>query len=203
MLLEKPDRERGYAKERILRVLLNHDGEELTKYRVAKLSEASEPWTRQYTDQLEDRGLLRGTEVLNPRELYREWRELRIKPNQLEVSLQQPLEVVQDSGLEYGLTTYQAENLHQGLLFVSTVDFYVAPDEIEEWLQIVEERGLLGGGNTRLRATDEHVFYNGQKVSGATTVSVPQLIVDLLDEGGPCTEAAENLIESFHGDRVE
>jgi len=203
MLLEKPDRERGFTRERILRVLLNHDGEELTKYRVAKLADASEPWTRQYTDQLEERGLLNGTEVLKPRELYEEWQSIRIKPNQLQVSIQQSLELIRESDLEYGLTTYQAENLHQGLLFVSTVDFYVASSEISDWLQIVEEKGLLGGGNTRLRATDEHVFYNSQDLNGLSTVSVPQLIVDLLDEGGPCTEAAENLIESFHSGKVD
>jgi hypothetical protein len=38
-------------------------------------------------------------------------------------------------------------------------------------------------------------------VDGFTTVSIPQLIVDLLDEGGPCEEAAENLIQKHHGDR--
>lgn len=53
-LLEEPDRERGFNKERIIRTLLNHAGEELTKYRVGQLSGASEPWTRQYTEQLEE-----------------------------------------------------------------------------------------------------------------------------------------------------
>jgi len=66
-LLEKPDRERGYSKERILRVLLNHTEEELTKYRVAKLAKVSEPWTRQYTDRLEEQGLLKDTTVLKPK----------------------------------------------------------------------------------------------------------------------------------------
>ena len=65
--------------------------------------------------------------------------------------------------------------------------------------KVLEEKGLLGGGNTRLRATDGHVFYNVQTVDGMTTVSTPQLIVDLLTEGGPCVEAAENLIEKVRG----
>jgi len=56
-----------------------------------------------------------------------------------------------ETDLQYGLTTYQAENLHQGLL--------------------------------------------------CTTVSIPQLILDLLDEGGPCEEAARKLIDSFHGEQ--
>jgi len=58
----------------------------------------------------------------------------------------------------------------------------------------------LGGGNTRIRVLDEHVFYNQQVIDGFSTVSVPQLILDLLDEGGPCTEAAEKLIQNYHGE---
>jgi hypothetical protein len=200
MLLEKPDRVRGYRKERILRVLLNHDGEEITKYRVAKLAETSESWTREYTDRFEEKELLNDTQVLRPRELYQVWKEIRIEPNQLTVSLQQPMQLLEDTELEYALTTYQAENLSQGLLFTSTTDFYIAPDQIEDWLAIVEEKGLLGGGNTRLRVLDSHVFYNAQQRDGFTLVSTPQLILDLLDEGGPCEKAADKLIDSFHGD---
>ena len=199
MLLEKPDRVRGYSKERILRVLLDHDGEEITKYRVAKLAETSESWTREYTDRLEEKELLNDTQVLRPRELYQVWKEIRIEPNQLTVSLQQPMQLLEDTELEYALTTYQAENLSQGLLFTSTTDFYIGPDEIEDWLTIVNEKGLLGGGNTRLRVLDSHVFYNSQQRDGFTLVSTPQLILDLLDEGGPCEEAADKLIDSFHG----
>jgi len=42
-LLEKPDRKRGFKKERILRVLLNYPDGEHTKYRVAKLADVTEP----------------------------------------------------------------------------------------------------------------------------------------------------------------
>lgn len=199
-LLEKPDRERGFTKERIIRVLLNHSGEDLTKYRLAQLADASEPWTRQYTDNLEDQGLVEGTTVTDPSDLYREWLDQRIEPNQLEISLQQPMQLLEDIDLEYVLTTYQAENLVQGFLFTSTTDFYIHPDQVGEWLELVEEKGLIGGGNTRIRVLDQHVFYSQQEVQGYSTVSVPQLILDLLDEGGPCEEAAQKLITSFHGE---
>jgi hypothetical protein len=49
MLLRKPERQRGYKKERILRVLLCHTDEEITKYQVAKEADVSEPWCREYT----------------------------------------------------------------------------------------------------------------------------------------------------------
>lgn len=199
-LLEAPDRERGFNKERIIRVLLNHPSGDLTKYRVAKLAGASEPWTRQYTTTLEDRGLIEGTEVLAADGLYEVWADQRIEPNQVAVSLQQPMDLLAETDLQYALTTYQAENLHQGFLFASTTDVYVSPEEIEDWLEIVEDKGLLGGGNTRIRVLDDHVFYNQQQIDGFATVSIPQLILDLYAEGGPCEQAAEKLRESFHGE---
>lgn len=200
-LLEKPNRERGFNKERIIRVLLNHPEDDLTKYRLAQLAETSEPWTRQYTEKLEEKGLITGTEVGAAADLYQVWLEQRIEPNQVEISLQQPMDLLADTDLEYALTTYQAENLHQGFLFASSTDFYISHEDISNWLEVVEEKGLLGGGNTRIRVLDEHVFYNQREVDGFLTVSVPQLILDLLAEGGPCEEAAEKLIDSYHGEQ--
>jgi DNA-binding Lrp family transcriptional regulator len=200
-LLEQPNRERGFTKERIIRVLLNHTGDNLTKYRLAQLADASESWTRQYTEKLEEKELIKGTEVVVAADLYRVWLEQRIEPNQLEISLQQSMDLLAETDLEYALTTYQAENLHQGFLFASSTDFYISPEDISNWLEIVEEKGLLGGVNTRIRVLDDHVFYNQQLVDEFSTVSVPQLILDLLAEGGPCEEAAEKLIDSYHGEQ--
>lgn len=201
MLLETPKRKRGFKKERIIRVLLNHPKGDVTKYRVAKLAGSSEPWCREYTERLEEKGLLKGTEVIEPRRLYEEWRDAGIEANQLAVSMQKPMQLLDQTGLGFALTTYRAENLKQGFLFPSTTDFYVKEGEIEDWLPVVEERGALGGGNTRIRATDEHVFYNAEEIKGLTVVSTPQLILDLLEEGGPCVEAANKLMKKFHGER--
>jgi hypothetical protein len=66
------------------------------------------------------------------------------------------------------------------------------------WRTIIENKGLLGGGNTRIRVTDDHVFYKAAQRDSHTVVSTPQLIADSLAEGGPCAEAADRLIESFH-----
>jgi DNA-binding Lrp family transcriptional regulator len=198
MLLQKPDRTRGVKKERILRVLLHNPDGSLSKYRIAKEVDASEPWVLEYTGTLEDEGLLENTTVLKPRKLYEEWRDVRVAPNQLSVSFQQPMDLLQETDLDYALTTYQAENLVQGFLFPSTTDFYIRPAQAAEWTRIIEEKGLLGGGNTRVRVTDDHVFYETARRDSYAVVSTPQLIVDLLVEGGPCDEAATNLIDSFH-----
>ena len=116
----------------------------------------------------------------------------------MRISLQQPLDTVRSTDLDYALTTDEAEQVHQGFLFPSTTALYVREADIEEWLDLVAREGFVGGGNTELRATDEHVFYNTQTVDDVTTVSIPQLIVDLLDEDGPAVEAANRLMTRYH-----
>jgi hypothetical protein len=199
MLLEKPDRERGYKKERLHRVLLNHPAGELSRYEITQRADVSKGWAYDYFDRLESKGFLQESTVTDPEGLYHHWLETRIEPNAVRVSFQQPLTQIREAGLEYALTTYEAEQVHQGFLFGSSTDLYVQEDEIPTWLDIIEENGLIGGGNTEFRATDAHVFYNAQTINDVTTVSLPQLIVDLLDEDGPAVEAANRLIETHHG----
>jgi hypothetical protein len=199
MLLERPARQRGFKKERLHRVLLNHADGELTRYALTHTADVSTSWCYDYLDQLESEGIIEDTTVLKPETLYERWLGSRIEPNSVRVSLQQPLRKIRAANLEYTLTTDVAEQLHQGFLFASTTAVYVREADIEAWLDLVAETGLVGGGNTELRATDEHVFYNALTVDGATTVSIPQLIVDLLDEGGPAVEAANRLMYRYHG----
>lgn len=203
MLLRKPKETRGVKKERILRVLLNHPDDEPTKYRIAKEVDASEAWVLNYTKTLEQKGFIENTTVLDPRALYEEWQNIRVPQNQVSISLQQPMDILRETDRDYALTTYEAENLVQGFLFPSTTDFYIRPEDGTDWTQIIENNGLLGGGNTRIRVTDDHVFYKTTKRGNHRLVSTPQLIVDLLEEGGPCEEAAEKLITSFHGSMTE
>jgi len=200
VLLEKPDRKRGFKKERMLRILLDQPDGSLSKYRIAKQADVSEPWCLEYTNQLESKGLIKDTEVVKPRKLFEEWKSVRVEPNQLTVSVQEPMQLLDDSQLAYALTTYEAENLVQGFLFTSTTDFYIKPDEIKNWLKIIENKGMIGGGNTRIRVTDDHVFYNTQTGQGRQLVSTPQLILDLLVEAGPCKQAADKLIDKTYGD---
>jgi len=202
MLLEAPGKKRGLKKERMLRILLNQPEGSLSKYRIAKLADVSEPWCLEYTENLEKQGLIEDTEVLKPEKLFDEWKSVRIEPNQLTVSLQSPMDLLQETGLDYALTTYQAESMIQGFLFTSTTDFYIRENEIQDWLEIVESKGMIGGGNTRIRVADEQVFYNNQTVKDRQLVSTPQLILDLLVEGGPCEEAAQKLIREVYEGRV-
>lgn len=194
MLLEKPDRTRGIKTERILRVLLNHPHGEYTQYQIAKEADVSESWCRSLLDRYDERGYLTDTTVHKPRALFDEWLESRVTPRTVSVAFQAPLDTLTASDLPYALTTSYAENLTQGLLFQSTADAYIQPADGEAWLEIIREKGLLGGGNTRLRVTDEHVFYEARELDGYTIVSPAQLIVDLLAEDGPAVQAADDLI---------
>ncbi len=105
-----------------------------------------------------------------------------------------PIDLIQTSKLPYALTTYQAENLVQHYLFPSRIDLYIKKEDMDKWYEALTADGLVGKGNLRLLTADEHVFYGAFKRQNLTVVSIPQLIVDLLQEGGVCTEAAEKLV---------
>jgi hypothetical protein len=180
-------------------MLLNHPKGELSRYELAKRADISTSWAYDYIDTLAGDNLVDETAVVDPRALYERWQETRIQPNTVQVALQQPLDRIKESGLDCALTTDEAEQLHQGFLFASSTAIYVREDDIEDWLNLIEQHGFVGGGNTELRATDEHVFYNTATVDNLVTVSIPQLIVDLLDEDGPATEAANRLMNQYHG----
>ncbi len=197
-MLEKPERERGFKKERILRVLLSSTGS-MTKYRVAKEAKVSEPWCREYTTRLEERGLLENTNIMDHEGIYEEWEDVHVEGSYVRVSLQNTLELLKNTDLKYALTTYMGENLRQGYLFPSMIDFYVCEGERADWLDIVEKTGLIGGGNTRIRLNDDHMFYGVEKIEGLYVVSVPQLILDLRLEGGPCKDAAEKMMVKYYG----
>lgn len=198
MLLTPPDRERGFKRERLLRILLTHPDGSLTKRALAEKAATSDAWAAKFTNQLEKQRLVEETTVRDPHGLYAYWQNTRIPPTTLTVSFQDPLEQIQTTTLTYAATTYQAETARQGFLFPSTTALYIHPEETEEWSSLIENQGLIGGGNTELRVLDSHVFDGATTVNGLTTVCIPQLIVDLLDEGGPCVEAAKRLIETYH-----
>lgn len=197
MVLDEPDRKRGFKKERIMRVLLS-SSDNVTKYRIAKEANVSEPWCREYTSRLEEKGLLKDTQVLDHEGLYSEWEKAHIEANSIEVSFQNISELLERTELEYALTTYKAENLLQGFLFPSVIDFYIKEEDRERWLDMVEKKGLIGGGGSRIRLTDEHVFYGLEKIQEFYVVSIPQLILDLRLEGGHCKEASMKMIDRYH-----
>jgi hypothetical protein len=186
---------RGILRERVIRVLLTAPGDPLTKYQLAKKAECSFPWTHELLGKLEKLELVRGTKVTNYAGLLKYWRQVRIPPERREYMHRDPVALIKKAKLPYALTTYQAENLVQQYLFPSRTDLYVMTEDAERWHKEIIKEGLVGKGNTRLLIADHHVFYGSFKRQDLTVVCIPQLIVDLLEEGGVCTEAAEKLLE--------
>jgi hypothetical protein len=187
-------RNRGKLRERIIRTLLVEPNGTLTKYKLAKMSESSFSWAHEFLNKLQAKKLVKDTQVINYAGLINYWLQLKTKPEKRDYMHKNPLDLIQTSKLPYALTTYQAENLVQHYLFPSRIDLYIKKEDMDKWHKAVTAEGLVGKGNLRLLIADEHVFYGAFKRQNLTVVSIPQLIVDLLQEGGVCTEAAEKLI---------
>jgi hypothetical protein len=190
---------RGTLRERIIRTLLVEPNSSLTKYRLAKITETSFPWTHEFLNKLQTQKLVKNTTVTNYTGLINYWLQIKTKPEtKKEYMHKNPIDLIQTSKLKYALTTYPAENLVQHYLFPSRIDLYIKKEDTEKWHEEITAEGLVGKGNLRLLITeDEHVFYGAFKRQDLTVVSIPQLIVDLLQEGGVCTEAAEKLINKM------
>lgn len=193
---------RGYVRERILRVLLNHYKERLTKYRIAKEAQANIAWVIKILRGLEKEESVQVTKVKDYRKIILLWKSWKMVPEKREYMIRDPLDLLKKTDMTYALTTYSAENLVQKYLFPSRVDFYIDPDDLAKWHKLLSENGLVGKGNVRVLMTDKHVFYNAIVKEGLSIVSIPQLIVDLLTEGAVAAEAADMLLEKEEKDIV-
>ena len=185
---------RGIIRERIIRILLNNP-KGMTKYRIAKLAGSSYAWTHELLKNLEKQRLIKNTTVTNYQKLINYWKNIHSKPKHAEYMIQKPLDILKKTGMDYALTTYQAETLIQKYLFPSRTDFYIREKDLDSWHKKLSKHGLVGKGNVRILITDEHVFYNSSQKQGLNIVSLPQLILDLLEEGSICEEAANMLIK--------
>lgn len=188
-------KKRGLCRERIIRVLLNAPESTLTKYRIAKNASCSYSWTHDFLGKLEVLGRVSGTIVKEYVDLVKYWQKLKLRPVIKEYMHNDFITLLKNQRLQYVLTTYQGENLVQHYLFPSRIDVYIRAQDAERWHELITREGLVGKGNIRLLITDEYIFYKTLERSGLRVVSPPQLIVDLLEEGGVCVEAAEHLLE--------
>ncbi len=186
---------RGDKRERILRVLLNSE-EALSKNDLSKRAGCTRQWVILFLKELQKKKLVRYTTPIDRKKLIGYWITISKKPKRFRgYMVKEPLELLKVSKLDYALTTYQAENIVQHHLFPSRVDIYIKEADLKQWHRLITKRGLYGRGNFRIIITDEQVMYGKRKINDMFIVSVPQLIVDLTNEGGPCQEAAEMLMK--------
>ena len=181
--------------ERIIRSLLVNYDNDVSKYKIAKMSGASYSWTHQFLKKLEEGKLISGTQIINYAGMINLFKASRIKSKYRYYLVKCPERILQETDMEYALTTYAAENLTQNYLFLSRYELYIKPDDLHKWQDLFLTNGLVGGGNVKIIYGDDHVFTGSMTINGLKVVSVPQLIVDLLDVGASCAEAADMLIE--------
>jgi len=191
---------KGKKRERILRVLLKCPDGSLSIYRLAKEAGCSHPWVIEFLKTLEQKKLIKKTQVIDAEGLFTYWLEINTYPPYREYNVQNPLHILEKTKLEYALTTYHAESLTQHYLFPSRVDIYIQEEEISAWHTLLTKNGLVGKGNFRILLDDNYVFYANRKKNKIRIVSIPQLILDLLREQGVAIEAAQKLIKKeYHG----
>lgn len=200
-------------RERILRVILNYPEGSLSTYRIAKEAKCSRSWTIDFLHKLEKMKLVKkisnisesnrkmgGTCVIDVIGIFNYWIKISHPSYIREYHVKNPIQCLEKTSLKYALTTYQAETLAQNYLFPSRIDLFVREEDVEKWHALFTKNGLTGKGNVKIIIADEHVFYKSKQKKGFKVVSIPQLIVDLLKEGGVAEEAAIMLMrKKYHG----
>jgi predicted transcriptional regulator len=195
-------KQRGKIRERVIRILLNEPKGTLTMYRISKEAKCSFSWVHEFLRKLETKGLVNKTKVKDYTGLVKYWLDVKTKADKKEYMHRDPINLLKKARLLYALTTYQAETLVQHYLFPSRIDLYVRGEDAAQWHELITKEGLVGKGNLRLLITDDHVFFGSFQRGGLNIVSLPQLIVDLFEEGSVCVAAAEKLLEKVTKNNV-
>lgn len=191
---------RGHKQDRILRVLLT-ESKPLSKNELSKKANCTRQWIILFLRQLEKKGFVKETKVIDKVKLLNYWLSIYKNPKKYrEYMIQKPLEILKNIKLDYTITTYYAENVLQRFLFPSRLDIYIKEEDLEKWHKMLTSKGLYGKGNFRIIMTDQHVMYNKKEINKLFVVCLPQLILDLKLEGGPCEEAAEMLLQKLKKD---
>lgn len=179
-------------------------------HELAQRTGIARSWVYMAIETFEERGWLRGggaLKVTNPRAVYAWWKENRtpLDVHSFHVSDPRPAAAsLQSRGIETALTTYYAENAYQGHLFPRRGDAYVRRKDVAEARRLlVGELGAqLGGSNFRLLTGDDGVLDEGVHVGEGRArtnyAPFPQVVLDLLTEGGSAAEAADLLIQKAY-----
>ena len=184
--------------ERIYRILLSVPYIERSIYRISKESDTDYHWTHNTLKELEKQGVVEGSTLIEPISLFKIWAERPISTLFREYHIQEPKKFIKEVKLDHAITTYYAENQIGSYLIPRIFDIYIHEKDSKLWHERLIENGYVGKGNVRILLADEHVFWNRILEGPLKTVSIQQLIVDLIREGGVCVEAAEILMERFY-----
>jgi len=169
-------------------------------YQIAKAGDVSYGYAHQILSELQDKKIIKGSNVKKPRKLFELWSYHPINILYREYQVQRPKNIFKNIKLNYAFTTYFAENIVGNYLFPRLFDIYIHEEDSLDWHSILSQKGFAGKGNVRILLSDKHVFWDGKIIDGWPIVSIQQLIVDLMREGVECSEAADLLIKRFYND---
>jgi energy-converting hydrogenase Eha subunit H len=183
---------------KIIKVLLDSPDGTLTKYKLAKISNTSIPWTIQFLKKLEIEGIVEKTKVIDFDKLIDYYIKIDKKYEKYYFHISNPLDFFKETNLDYALTTYAAENIINHHLFPNKFHVYIAKEDYVKWKKLILTNGLIGNGNVILIISkDKDVFKEAKKIKDIKVVSIPQLLIDLKKEGGVCIEAYNILLDRY------
>jgi len=180
-------------RERILRRILDPDTDHRPLYRIARDSGAAYSWAYELTRDLGKIGAMKSTRVTRPDRIYSYWLRHYVPPLYSEYHSPDPLKLITGIDLDCAVTTYGADQAIQRYLFPRRYDVYIRREDAPAWHKGILRNGFVGGGNLRLLLHDPDILKTGETRRGLKIVCLPQLILDLIVEGGVCTEAARLL----------
>lgn len=198
----------GRLRERIISLLLAAPrGQSRTSYDIARAAGCTFAYAYAYVSKLEGEGLVRGTAVVRPRELFELWRAIRERPRAIDFFVPNQVGLlVPVPRAPYAATTYLAESRRYHYLVPVRWDLYIRESDAGVWADACKALGgLRGPGNVRLIVGDpwvaENFFEEGTTVDPGVGrdplkwVGDPRLALDLLVEGSVCVEAAELIMK--------
>ena len=199
----KTDR-RGVLRERILRRLLQPESDQRrprSLYGIAKDADVAYSWAYELMKDFEKLRAAKGCRVTRPDRLYSYWLRHHVPPLFSDYQVPDPVKLLTETDLPYAVTTYGADQAIQRFLFPRRYDVCIMEEDAPAWYNEILRNGFVGGGNLRLLLGDEDILRTGEKHRGLRIVCIPQLILDLIVEGGVCTEAARMLYKrTYHAD---
>lgn len=175
-------------------------------YALAKSTRVSFPWVHEVVTDLKNRGWIGSKDplhVTNVAALYDWWKHHKTPVQTHNFYAADPASLIRDlleQDLPYAVTTYHAENFWQSHLFPRRIDAYVRTGDLTAIKSYLVSHGAqIGGTNLRLWTGDDQVVeerFSAKPINDQLLLApLPQVIVDLLREGGSAGEAGELLIQ--------
>lgn len=210
------------TRDRILRFLLgttarnvqlplNYAPPVTSRFELSIRADAAHNWVYSTLRVLEENGWIKtedGLRLLDAPAVYRWWKGVRTRPTVHGLQVAEPHRalnaLMHDTKIPVAVTTYYAENVYQGHLFPRRLDCYVRARDVDRARAMLVENldAKIGGLNFRLMVGDDRLLDESLRMAADSIATdyapFPQVVLDLMSEGGSCGEAAEMLVEKAY-----